>query len=126
MSYYHLLVIGTGGFFGAVSRYLVANGLAIRFGSDFPYGTLVVNTVGSLLLGFLSRFLLEHLIVDELVRIMLLIGFLGSFTTFSTFSYESIMLIQDGEYWKAMLNVFANGGLCLFFCFLGLQLAKSF
>jgi fluoride exporter len=122
---YHLLVIGTGGFFGAVSRYLIAYGLALRFGSDFPYGTLVVNTIGSLLMGFLSRFLLEHLIVDELVRISLLIGFLGSFTTFSTFSYESIMLIQNGECWKAMLNIVANCGLCLLFCFVGLQLAKS-
>ena len=126
MSLYTVFAIGTGGFLGAVSRYLVANRISILFGADFPYGTLVVNTVGSFLLGFLSRFLLEHFIVDELVRIGILVGFLGAFTTYSTFSYESIMLLQEGDFLKSIINILTNTGFCIILCLAGVQIAKAF
>ncbi len=125
MSIYNILVIGLGGFFGAISRFIISKQMALLLGDGFPYGTLLVNVVGSFLLGFLSRYLLEHFIVSELVRVSLLIGFLGAFTTFSTFSYESIMLLQDGDFIKAGVNILGNVVLCLILCFVGFQFAKS-
>ncbi len=125
MTFYTIFAVGTGGFMGAVSRYLVANRISLLIGADFPFGTLVVNALGSFLLGFLSRFLLEHFIVDELVRIGVLVGFLGAFTTYSTFSYESIMLLQEGDFLKAATNIFANTGICIFLCLSGVQIAKA-
>jgi len=125
MSIYHILVIGIGGFFGAISRFIISKQLTVLLGDDFPYGTLLVNALGSFLLGFLAKYLLAHLIVSELVRVALLIGFLGAFTTFSTFSYESIMLLQEGDFFKAGVNILSNVLLCLALCFVGFQFAKS-
>ena len=125
MSIYNILVIGIGGLFGAISRFIISKQMALLLGDDFPYGTLLVNAVGSFLLGFLSRYLLEHFVVSELVRVSLLIGFLGAFTTFSTFSYESIMLLQEGDFIKAGVNILSNILLCLILCFVGFQFAKS-
>jgi fluoride exporter len=125
MSIYNILVIGIGGFFGAISRFIISKQMALLLGDDFPYGTLLVNAVGSFLLGFLSRYLMEHFVVSELVRVSLLIGFLGAFTTFSTFSYESIMLLQEGDFIKAGVNILSNILLCLILCFVGFQFAKS-
>ncbi|MBT4090500.1 MAG: fluoride efflux transporter CrcB [Deltaproteobacteria bacterium] len=122
---YNILVIGIGGFFGAISRFIISKQMALLLGDDFPYGTLLVNAVGSFLLGFLSRYLMEHFVVSELVRVSLLIGFLGAFTTFSTFSYESIMLLQEGDFIKAGVNILSNILLCLILCFVGFQFAKS-
>jgi CrcB protein len=125
MSIYNILVIGIGGFFGAISRFIISKQMALLLGDSFPYGTLLVNAVGSFLLGFLSRYLLEHFVVSELVRVSLLIGFLGAFTTFSTFSYESIILLQEGDFVKAGVNIISNVVLCLILCFVGFQFAKS-
>ncbi len=125
MSIYNILAIGIGGFFGAISRFVISKQMAFLLGDDFPYGTLLVNAVGSFLLGFLSRYLLEHFIVTELVRVSLLIGFLGAFTTFSTFSYESIILLQEGDFSKAGINILSNVVLCLTLCFVGFQFSKS-
>jgi fluoride exporter len=125
MTLYTLFAIGIGGFLGAVSRYLVANRISILIGASFPFGTLAVNAIGSFLLGFLSRFLLEHFIVDELVRVGILVGFLGAFTTYSTFSYESVVLLQEGDFLKAALNIIANTTICIILCLSGLQIAKA-
>lgn len=124
MSIYNILVVGIGGFFGAISRFVISRQMAFLLGDDFPYGTLVVNAVGSLLLGFLSRYLLEHFVVSELVRVSLLIGFLGAFTTFSTFSYESIILLQEGDFFKAGINILSNVIICITLCFVGFQFSK--
>jgi fluoride exporter len=126
MSIYNILVIGIGGFFGAICRFVISKQMAFLLGDDFPYGTLLVNAVGSFLLGFLSRYLLEHFVVTELVRVSILIGFLGAFTTFSTFSYESIILLQEGDLLKAAINIISNVLLCLILCFVGFQFSKSF
>lgn len=125
MSFSIVFAIGVGGFFGAISRYLVANRISLWLDSPFPFGTLLVNALGSFLLGFLSRFLLEHLVVEETVRIGILVGFLGAFTTFSTFSYESVALLQEGDMFRATANILGNAIICIFLCLLGLQLAKS-
>jgi len=125
MSLYNILVIGIGGFFGAICRFVISKQMAFWLGDSFPFGTLLVNAVGSFLLGFLSRYLLEHFVVTELFRVSILIGFLGAFTTFSTFSYESITLLQEGDLLKAAINIISNVLLCLILCFVGFQFSKS-
>lgn len=119
-----LASIAIGGAIGSVLRYLVQTQSAQWFGSDFPYGTLLVNVVGSLLIGFLSFTLVHRLNVPEEVRMTLLVGFLGGFTTFSTFSLETIALMQQGSFLSAFSNVILSVGLCLMACFLGMSLAR--
>ncbi len=94
-----LFAIALGGALGTVARYLLG-GFVQRASDTFPYGTLVVNVTGSFLLGFLVRYLLETTASPEL-RAVLAIGFCGGYTTFSTFSYETIQQIQQGEFLRA-------------------------
>lgn len=95
-----LLVVAFGGALGAVARYLGSGWVQSVSGGFFPWGTLAVNVTGSLALGFALAWLQSTLASAEL-RDFVAIGFLGSFTTFSTFSYEALMLIRDGEWWRA-------------------------
>ncbi|MBF0280644.1 MAG: fluoride efflux transporter CrcB [SAR324 cluster bacterium] len=118
-----VFAIGTGGFFGAIFRYLCAKQIGLWLGSSFPYGTLTVNAIGSLVLGFLSGFFIEHAVNNEF-RMGLTVGCLGAFTTFSTFSYESILLLQQGDFLKLGINVLSNVLICLILCLIGLQFAK--
>ncbi len=104
----NILVIGTGGFFGAVSRYAVALWIGERWGRSFPLGTLVINVSGSFLIGLLMFILSQKVLVNPLWRSLLVIGFLGAYTTFSTFEYETGNLLTDGELLYAMVNVVAS------------------
>jgi len=115
-----LIAIAAGGALGAVSRYLVASGVHNLLGRGFPYGTLSVNIIGSLLMGFLYIVLIERLGVESYWRALVLVGFLGAFTTFSTFSMETLNLIENGEHIKAMLNMLLSVTTCLIACWLGL------
>jgi CrcB protein len=94
------LVIGVGGAFGAVSRYVTSGWVQTLTGSFFPWGTMAVNVAGSLALGFLMVWLQSTTSSAEL-RDLITVGFLGSFTTFSTFSYETAAMLRDGEWWRA-------------------------
>jgi len=116
--------IAIGGAIGSVLRYLIQMQCINWFGSNFPYGTMVVNTLGSLLIGFLSIVLLERLFVSIEIRFAILVGLLGGFTTFSTFSLETLSLIQQGSLLSAASNIIFNVALCIIACFLGVTLAR--
>ncbi|MDJ0848285.1 MAG: fluoride efflux transporter CrcB [Myxococcota bacterium] len=119
-----LLLIAVGGSFGAVLRYLVAGwGQRLTSGS-FPLGTLLVNLAGCLLMGFLVGVLTGPLIVREEYRLALLVGFIGSFTTFSTFGYETLALLHDREWGGAALNVVASNVVGIGAVLAGLRLAE--
>jgi fluoride exporter len=92
-----VLWVGLGGFFGANARYLLGGWIASRLGVGFPYGTYVINVTGSFVLGFFLAFAQDRAWVAPSARLMFAVGFVGAYTTFSTFEYESIRLLQDEE-----------------------------
>ena len=118
-----LLAIALGGAVGSVARY-VLGGLIQRGSSVFPYGTLTINVTGSLLLGFLARYLLDTSAPVEL-RAALTIGFCGGYTTFSTFSYETMVMLERGEYGRAAAYVSASVALSLLGTFVGFAAARA-
>ncbi len=120
-----LFAIAGGGALGAVFRFVMSNGIYRLLGRDFPYGTLAVNVIGSLLMGILFTLFVERLAISAEWRSAILIGFLGAFTTFSTFSFETISLIQSGALLRAMLNIVMSVVLCLGATWLGLGLGRQ-
>ncbi len=121
----NLLLIAFGGALGAVSRFLFSNGVHSLLGRGFPYGTLSVNVLGSLLMGFFYIMLLERMDPGAHWRPLLLIGFLGAFTTFSTFSIETLNMVEDGELFQAMLNILLSVSTCLIACWVGVLLGRQ-
>lgn len=121
-----LIVIAFGGAAGAVIRFLVASGVYQWLGRDFPYGTLVVNVMGSFLIGLLTEALiLQRISVGVEYKVAIIVGFLGAFTTFSTFSLETFYLLEQGAFGKAVLNIALSVGGCLLAVWLGLLCAKG-
>ncbi|MCB1852332.1 MAG: fluoride efflux transporter CrcB [Gammaproteobacteria bacterium] len=120
-----ILSIAAGGAAGAVLRFWVSNGVYALLGRGFPYGTLAVNVIGSLLMGLLFVFFLERMNISAELRGALLIGLLGSFTTFSTFSIETLNLIEQAEYLKAGLNMLISVAACLMAAWFGLVLGRQ-
>ena len=119
-----LLLICLGGAVGTGARYLIG-GLAARWlGSEFPYGTLFINVLGSFLIGFVQQVGLTTLAIPETARLVLTIGVMGGFTTYSSFSYETISLIENGSWLGAAANIVLTTGLCLVVCVLGLGLGR--
>jgi CrcB protein len=121
-----LLAVAAGGAVGAVTRWLMASGIQRMTGGAFPWGTFAVNALGSFLLGFLFVWLIERSSASELMRLALTVGFLGAFTTFSTYSLESIRLLQEGAFTLAFGNIVGQVILCLMLTWLGVQLARVF
>jgi CrcB protein len=119
-----ILWISIGAVLGANLRYWVGDWAAQRFGSGFPYGTMLVNLTGSFLLGLLVSLTFEHFIIDPRLRILLTIGFLGSYTTFSTFAYESVTLITQGQWGLGLFNLLGSTMLGVLFAALGIWLGK--
>lgn len=101
-----LLLVGAGGFLGALLRYLVSGAAqSLSQNADFPYGTLAVNLLGCLAIGFLARAVDLRGLFSPEARLFIFIGLLGAFTTFSTFSNETFALLQDGQNGPALLNI---------------------
>ena len=119
-----IAAIAIGGGCGSVARFLVAREMEHLFGSFLPYGTLIVNVLGSLALGRLATVFLARPEINIALRLGIAVGFLGAFTTFSAFSFESVQLMLNGTVWRAALNVAANTVVCLGMCYLGMQLAR--
>jgi CrcB protein len=120
----HTLAIAAGGAVGALLRYWVANGVYAILGRGFPWGTLVVNVLGSLAMGVLFVWLTERSSLGPEWRALLLVGFLGAFTTFSTFSLETLHLIGEAAYLKAGLNIAVSVAACVLAAGLGVALAR--
>jgi len=120
-----LLAIAGAGAAGALFRFGLSNGVYRVLGREFPYGTLVVNVLGSLLIGYFFVLFLERVDASEIWRSAILIGLLGSFTTFSTFSLETLNLFNEGAYVKAMLNVVLSVAMCLVGTWMGFALARQ-
>jgi CrcB protein len=114
-------IIGAGGFMGAVARYVVATFIGQRWGRSFPLGTFAINVSGSFLIGLLMTLLTERLTVNPNWRLLLVVGFLGAYTTFSTFEYETGRLVKDGLLLIASFNVAAS----VFLGFAGLKAGEA-
>ncbi|MCP4875657.1 MAG: fluoride efflux transporter CrcB [Gammaproteobacteria bacterium] len=119
------IAIAVGGSLGAVSRYWVSTTTYQWLGQDFPYGTLMVNLLGSLVMGFLSVLLVHRFNVGEEIRIGLLAGFLGSFTTFSTFAMDTLQLAGNDAIMKAFVYILLSAMLCILGAWAGLVTAKQ-
>src|SRR5512140_1954965 len=101
-----VLVVGLGGFVGTISRYLLGGFIArLKSGSAFPVETLVINVLGCLLIGFLAGLAETRGLFSGTTRVFLLVGVLGGFTTFSSFGYETVQLLRDGQVLPAALSV---------------------
>ncbi len=120
-----LAVIAAGGAVGAVSRYSASLGVYSLLGRGFPYGTLFVNVAGSFLMGLLSILLVERFNLGPEWRAAILVGFLGSFTTFSTFSIETLNLFEQGDLARAVLNMTVSLLLCLLAVLFGVSLGRQ-
>lgn len=111
---FHLLsYIAVGGALGAVIRFLVSTGIYSWFGRELPHGTLFVNVSGSFLIGFLTELMLQRFQASAELRAALVIGFLGAYTTFSTFAFETFYLVEQQAYLKALTNILLSVGLCV-------------
>lgn len=118
------LWIALGAVVGASARYFISAYIARVFSSGFPYGTLIINLSGSLLLGFFLVWTNERVLVDARWRLLIAIGFCGSYTTFSSFAFETFALVEQGQWLLVGLNVIASNLLCFVSVLAGAALAR--
>lgn len=122
----HIIAIALGGACGSVLRFLVSSGVYQWLGRGFPYGTLAVNITGSFLIGLLAETLILQRITMTLeFRAAILVGVLGGFTTFSSFSLETLYLLEQSSFSKALANVFISISLCLLATWIGLLSGRA-
>jgi CrcB protein len=120
-----IVFIAAGGAIGALLRFWMSQGIYTLLGRGFPYGTLSVNVLGSLVMGILYVFLYERMNMSPEWRAALVIGLLGAFTTFSTFSIETLNLLEASEHLKAFVNILLSISLCLVACWFGIIGARQ-
>jgi CrcB protein len=120
---YKIIVIGFAGLVGTLARYWLSGGLDRWWGGTFPFGTMIVNLVGCLAIGFLFHSM-ERYLVDPIVRTVVLVGFLGGFTTFSSFAVQSFNLLRDGELFLAGANIVISNIVGLFLVWVGYAVSR--
>jgi len=118
------LWIAFGAVVGATARYLISGYIAKLFPSSFPCGTLLINVSGSLLLGFYLVWTSERVLIDPRWRLLVAIGFCGSYTTFSSYAFETLRLFEQGQWLLMGLNVITSNVLCLISVLAGAALAR--
>ena len=119
------LFVGIAGLAGTLLRYWVSGFVARRYGETFPVGTMVVNVLGCLLAGAIFNLTEERFLINPTLRTVILIGFLGGFTTFSSYGLQTFTLLRDGEFGLATLNVAVSNVLGLFMVWVGYGLVKA-
>ena len=119
-----IVLVAIGGGIGATTRYLVSNWAAARLGTEFPFGTLLVNVVGCFIIGAFMTIAVDRFIVSPYWRLFISVGFLGGLTTFSSFSYETLHLLQEADVMRAFYNVGLNVLVGFFATWLGMSVAK--
>lgn len=120
-----IILVIIGGALGTLCRYGISSSIYLLLGRDFPYGTLAVNLLGSIIIGSVYILAIEKINISEELRTGITVGFLGAFTTFSTFSIETMNLIESGELTKAGLNIALSIILCIGGCCLGMNVARQ-
>lgn len=118
------LWISLGAIIGANARYLISSWAAERWGASFPYGTLLINLTGSLIVGVFLTFATQRALVDPRLRLLIAVGFCGSYTTFSTYTYESINLMLNGSWGAGLINLLGSSGLGLLAVALGILIGR--
>jgi CrcB protein len=118
------LIIGLGGFLGANVRYLVGGWAAEKWGASFPFGTLLINVSGSFVLGVFLAVATGRLALDPRWRLFFAVGFLGAYTTFSTYTYETMQLVLAGGWWPGVLNLLFSNALGLGAALLGVAIGR--
>jgi CrcB protein len=119
------LAISVAAIVGANLRYFVSRLAAIELGSVFPYGTLFINIVGSFIVGFFVIWTSERVLVDPRWRLLVIVGFCGSFTTFSSYAFETIAYFEQGQWGLMVANIFSNNILCLGAALGGIAVARA-
>ena len=119
------LAISVAAVVGANLRYVMSRFAAREFGPAFPYGTLVINIIGSFIVGLFVIWTTERVLIDPRWRLLVVVGFCGSFTTFSSYAFESMALFEHGQWGLMLINIFSNNLLCLMGALAGMALARA-
>lgn len=119
-----LLLVALGGAIGTIARYLTSLVAGRWFGADFPYGTLIVNLSGAFIIGLVQELATETALVSDNTRLFVTTGMMGGLTTYSTFSYETVRLMEANAWSQAWINVTVTTTICLALCFLGIGVGR--
>ena len=111
---------------GGLTRYYLSSWIYSIFGRALPYGTFAVNVIGSFAIGLVMELGLRSTLIPATLRVGLTVGFMGGLTTFSTFSYETLMMLEDGRFLASFINIIASVICCLLFTWLGILCVRAF
>jgi len=118
------LAISVAAIIGANLRYLLSRLLADKLGPIFPFGTLLINVAGSVIVGFFVIWTTERVLIDPRWRVLVVVGFCGSFTTFSSYAFETMAYFEHGQWGLMLVNILSNNLLCLCAASAGMALAR--